>query len=320
MRLAREAREYPRLQRLRRFAPLQASQQEIPDCFAVKRTDRRFNRFDRLCQRVLSLDMTACLKPVWNLRFVTNRQLLNKFSLFCKSNYATAVQSTALSSLSVQSANKADATRMLNVTWNNDTVSRYPFVYLRDNCQCTECFHESSLQRTFDTVGKLNMEIQPERVDVLQNGEQISVTWPDNHVSVFNSQWLHSRRLAEDKDLSKDRSSLGRKEGVSFWNAEQLQGNIPRHDFQGVIKDDLKLYEWMHSLHSKGIALVTNTPLETGGVNKLSARVGHAKTTHYGWVPYVFLWVCKRAISVYISQVKFEPESSLSQKSSSSQV
>ena len=226
--------------------------------------------------------MLSRLKQGWNLRFVANRQLLSTSSSFFKANYATPAQSTALSVLSVQSAHKADTSRMLNVTWNNDTVSRYPFVYLRDNCQCSECFHESSLQRSFDTIGKLNMEIQPDRVDVLQNGEQISVTWPDNHVSVFNSQWLHSKRLAEEEELSKERSSLGRKEGVTFWNAEQLQGKIPRYDFQDVIEDDMKLFEWMHSLHSKGIALVTNTPLEPGGVNKLSTRVGHAKTTHYG--------------------------------------
>ena len=135
--------------------------------------------------------MLSRLKQVLNLRFVANRQLLNRSSLFFKANCATAAQSTAQSSLSVQSAHKTDASRMLNVTWNNDTVSRYPFVYLRDNCQCSECFHESSLQRSFDTVCKLNMEIQPERVDVLHIGEHISVTWPDKHVSVFN--WVLTR-------------------------------------------------------------------------------------------------------------------------------
>jgi len=170
---------------------------------------------------------------------------------------------------------------MLNVTWSNDTVNRYPFVYLRDNCQCSECFHETSLQRSFDTVGQLNSHIQPERVDVLQNGDQISITWPDKHVSVFNSNWLHSRRLPEEKDMSKERSTL-RREGVKFWNAEQLQGKIPRYDFQEVIEDDFKLFEWLQSLHSVGIALVTNTPRQPGELNKLCSRVGYSKTTHYG--------------------------------------
>ena len=127
------------------------------------------------------------------------------------------------------------------------------------------------------------MDIQPDRVDVLQNGEEISVTWPDKHVSVFKSEWLHSRRLTEEQDTSKGPSTLNR-EGVIFWNADQLQGKIPRHDFAEVIEDDRKLYEWLHSLHSVGIALVTNTPLQEDEGYKLCERVGYHKTTYYGYV------------------------------------
>ncbi|KAJ7391731.1 Gamma-butyrobetaine dioxygenase [Desmophyllum pertusum] len=193
--------------------------------------------------------MLSQLKHVCKFRFVSQR-LPNISSKLLKVNYAATAQST--NKLTVQSIQKADISRMLHVTWNNDTANRYPFVYLRDNCQCSECFHESSLQRSFDTVGhlKMKMDIQPERVDVqprsrlaeeerawnevvdvLQNGEEISVTWPDKHVSVFNSEWLHSRRLTEEQDISKGTSTLNR-EGVIFWNAEQLQGKIPRHDFR----------------------------------------------------------------------------------------
>ncbi|KAL9983475.1 hypothetical protein ACROYT_G005655, partial [Oculina patagonica] len=209
---------------------------------------------------------------------VTLRLLSTSTAL--KVNYAAAAaQST--NNPTVQNIHKANDNGMLHVTWNNNTVNRYPFVFLRDSCQCPQCFHESSLQRSFDTVGQLKMDIQPDRVDVSQNGEQISVTWPDKHVSVFNSEWLHSRRLAEEQDVSKGPSTLNR-EGVIFWNAEQLQGKIPRHDFGEVMEDDLKLYEWLHSLNSVGISLVSNTPTQEGQGYKLCDRVGYAKTTHYG--------------------------------------
>ena len=93
-----------------------------------------------------------------------------------KANYDNASRSRKLN---VQNVQQAGGSRMLNVTWNNDTVGRFPFVFLRDNCQCSECFHESSVQRTYDTFNKLDMYIQPQRVEVLQNGEQISITWPE---------------------------------------------------------------------------------------------------------------------------------------------
>jgi len=229
----------------------------------------------------LTAAMLSQLKHVFKFRTVT-RRLLNTSSVL-KVNYPAAAKSTR--DPTVKNIHKADSNGMLHVTWNNNTVNRYPFVYLRDNCQCPECFHESSLQRSFDTVGRLKVDIQPDRVDVLQNGKEVSVTWPDEHVSVFKSEWLHHRRLTEEQDTSKRPSTLNR-EGVIFWKADQLQGKIPRYDFAEVIEDDRKLYEWLNSLHSMGIALVTNTPLQSDEGYKLCERVGYHKTTHYGYVTF----------------------------------
>lgn len=178
---------------------------------------------------------------------------------------------------------KESESGMLHVTWSNNTVNRYPFMYLRDNCRCPECFHESSLQRSFDTVGKLDPSILPEKYEVTTDGEQIVITWPDSHVSVFNSEWLHSRRLNDREGSSSGRSTLNR-EGVEFWNAEKLQDKIPKSDFHELMEDDRALFEWLNSLHRVGIALVTNTPQEVGQAEKLCDRVGHSKTTHYGYV------------------------------------
>lgn len=122
----------------------------------------------------------------------------------------------------VLSVRETESDGILHVTWNDNRVNRYPFVFLRDICGCPECFHESSLQRSFDTVGQLRMDIQPKRVEVLQSGKQIAVTWPDEHVSVFDSGWLHSRRLAEkSQEAEAKKDPVLNKEGVNFWNAEQ---------------------------------------------------------------------------------------------------
>ena len=226
--------------------------------------------------------LSRLIRSVCNFHPTIKRQLIrNSPRLFFKTNYATAAL-WKTSSSAVQNVHKNGDSPMLHVTWSDSTSSRFPFVYLRDNCQCPECFHESSLQRNYDSIAHLNMEIQPERVDVLQKGKQISLTWPDKHISVFNSQWLHARRLLEEKDMKERPSSL-RKEGVIFWNAERLNGRIPRHDFQEIVDDDLKLYEWLYSLHAFGIALVTNVPVEPGQVDKLSSRIGFVKPTHYGY-------------------------------------
>ena len=189
--------------------------------------------------------------------------------------------STPASKFLVQTIEKKNESGMLHITWNNNSVNRYPFVYLRDNCRCSECFHESSLQRTFDTVGGLDLKILSEKIEVSHDGEQLVITWSDSHVSVFDSEWLHSRLLKDSEHSGNERSILNR-EGVEFWNAEKLQDKIPTSDFQELLQDDLALFQWLKSLHSVGIALVTNTPLQVGQVEKLCERVGHSRTTHYG--------------------------------------
>lgn len=40
---------------------------------------------------------------------------------------------------------------------------KYPIVWLRDNCQCTECFHHGSNSRTVDWT-KFNVNVKPKYI------------------------------------------------------------------------------------------------------------------------------------------------------------
>lgn len=87
--------------------------------------------------------------------------------------------------------------RLLTVSWNDGTTNRYPFVYLRDICRCPECFHDSSLQRTFDSVAELHSGLIATKVDKHEDGKQIKLIWPNKHVTIFDADWLYERRLPE---------------------------------------------------------------------------------------------------------------------------
>ena len=218
--------------------------------------------------------MFFCLKQVCRVQLLNTTRLLGRRSASAKAALGPRML--------IEKTEREYNNRMLIITWINNAVSRYPFVYLRDNCRCSKCFHETSLQRSYDTVF-LDMNIRADRVEVLDGGEQISITWPDKHVSIFNSEWLHSRRLVEDAESWKQRWTLNR-EGVQFWNAEIMQDKIPRYDFQKLMTDDWELFKWLDSLHGAGIALITGTPPQSNETEKLSRRVGYSKTTHYGYV------------------------------------
>ena len=216
--------------------------------------------------------MLFFLRQLFNSRVIVGTQQLNRLAK------RGAAGPTKASKCQVQAIEENNKERMLHVTWNNNSVNRYPFVFLRDNCRCLECFHGSSNQRRFDTVDNLDLNILPEKLEVTQNGQELIIIWPDGHVSAFDSEWLYSRKLTENVDSNKDLN----KKGVEFWDAKKLQGNVPRNDFREVMEDDRALFNWLNSMHRFGIALVCNTPLEVGQVDKLCQRVGHAKPTHYG--------------------------------------
>ena len=52
----------------------------------------------------------------------------------------------------IESVEKLSESRLLEVSWANGETSKYPYVWLRDNCRCPICFHPSVLARSFYTL------------------------------------------------------------------------------------------------------------------------------------------------------------------------
>ena len=64
-----------------------------------------------------------------------------------------------------------------------------------------------------------------------------------------------------------------------------MERNLLRLDYNKLVGGDLvTLHDALHQLIVYGLLLVTNAPTEFGAVEKLMERLGHVRTTHYGWV------------------------------------
>lgn len=46
-----------------------------------------------------------------------------------------------------------------------DAVQKFPLVWLRDNCQCAQCFHHESSSRIIDWT-RFDVNVQPETIEV----------------------------------------------------------------------------------------------------------------------------------------------------------
>jgi gamma-butyrobetaine dioxygenase len=50
--------------------------------------------------------------------------------------------------------------RTVTLTWPDDISSELHYIWLRDNCACTECKHPDAWERLFDNV-QMNLNVRP---------------------------------------------------------------------------------------------------------------------------------------------------------------
>ncbi len=72
----------------------------------------------------------------------------------------------------------------------------FPCAWLRDNCQCPECFHPVSRARHL-LLRDVPPDVRPERAEVSPGGASLRVTWPGGHRSEYPREWLEERAFTE---------------------------------------------------------------------------------------------------------------------------
>ena len=206
----------------------------------------------------------SCAKMVFLLRQSLAR-LINYTARKCSF--------TAARSISFKSSNDS-----LHIDWENGTISSYPYIFLRDNCQCANCFHPSAKQRLFDTALNVSVDIKPE--SVWQTTDAVNLTWEDGHQSSFEYNWLKERMFPDTDAGLQARNNCGLE--LKTWGSE-LNGNIPRYDYDSVMKNDRTMLSWLEMMASAGIALLENAPKSLDVFSEISRRLFCLiRVTHYG--------------------------------------
>ncbi|CAH2050954.1 unnamed protein product, partial [Iphiclides podalirius] len=154
---------------------------------------------------------------------------------------------------------------------------KFPHVWLRDNCQCEQCYHKTAKSRILDW----NMfDVNRRPVEVRQDESSVNVTWDDGHLSRFNSDWLKFRSFSE-RDQTEYTRELYRPPKRT-WRGEEFPEICARHDYKKIVVYDEALHRWLHDLSTYGVTLVRNAPGDESALDALVGRVGFAKRTHYG--------------------------------------
>ncbi|XP_062951970.1 gamma-butyrobetaine dioxygenase [Cynocephalus volans] len=174
----------------------------------------------------------------------------------------------------IQKAEALDGAHLMQVLWHDGAESLYPAIWLRDNCPCSDCYLDSAKARKL-LIEALDVNICME--DLTFDRKKVYITWPDEHYSEFEADWLKKRCFSQQARAKLQRELFLPE--CQYWGSE-LQ--LPTLDFEDVLKNDEYAYKWLSSLKKVGIVRLTGASHKRGEVLKLGKRIGFLYLTFYG--------------------------------------
>jgi gamma-butyrobetaine hydroxylase len=156
----------------------------------------------------------------------------------------------------------------MSVTADDRTATiaghRFNALWLRDNCPCGECRHESG-QRLLDTR---SLPDDLDVVGVAENGA-VEVTFSDGHVGRFDPAWLRLHGAGDEPQPQR------------LWDAA-IQDDLPSLPYDEVAGGGDALRRWLARVDELGFAILTGGPTEPETVLRTVELFGYVRETNYG--------------------------------------
>lgn len=171
-------------------------------------------------------------------------------------------------------ANSTFDSNKVSITWDSNETSRFHHIWLRDHCQCSQCYHPDTKQRLFSTF-EIPEDVHPS--SVVAEKEYLKIRWAhDGHESVYQGQWLQRNSYDPRMDVADDKIPK------IPWTPESLVKGIPRVEFSNVMDSEAGVAEWTKKIHQYGFCLIDSVPETTQDTEKLCERLAYIRETHYG--------------------------------------
>jgi gamma-butyrobetaine dioxygenase len=153
--------------------------------------------------------------------------------------------------------------------------ARFPAVWLRDNCPCTQCAIPGSGQKLF---GITDLPADLRLASVSPDDESVTVTFaPDGHVSRFPRSWLLRHRPGA-APAADDRTEDAKR----LWQAADLAGDPPSATWTEFATDPAQLARCLEALLVDGFVLLHGVPVRERAVLSVAEVFGYVRETNYG--------------------------------------
>lgn len=165
----------------------------------------------------------------------------------------------------------------LSFPLNGIESTEFNLVWLRDNCQCAECVHPSTRERTLIT-SEIPENIAP--ITSLVADDNLSIIWNDKqHQSHYSFDWLRERVRPSDEALISTYNDTA-KGNIQLWGNE-LEENIPTFNYFDLRADDSVLLAWCEAIRDIGLAIVRGAPTEENEIERFADHVACVRETIY---------------------------------------
>jgi gamma-butyrobetaine dioxygenase len=199
------------------------------------------------------------------------RQVLKQRSVMTATQHDEAIMSENCEVLSLETL----ADRRLALTWSDGEVSRFHFVWLRQ-----QFFHPAIGRLDQTERDSLRLPDEPGDLVVAEcgiEGDCLVVSWAnDGAVTRHDLVWL--RRNAYDRE-----QRLARKAKQQTWTGDETTG-AEWLEWEQVIQDEAALYGLFLRLRDKGVARLRGAPTRKEEVRRLADRFGALRNTDFGLI------------------------------------
>ncbi len=146
-------------------------------------------------------------------------------------------------------------TDSIKVHWAGGVVSTLPNLWLRDNCSCDQCRFPQTTEKIF-LVSSVPVDLKPVAVVVVN--DQLQVTWPDGHESVYDADEL----IAVVSETA------------STWTSWDADFQPHRTDYQSFLTDDHVAADAIEQFLDHGTCILSHAPVVPGTLEELARRLG----------------------------------------------
>ena len=143
----------------------------------------------------------------------------------------------------------------LAVRWTSGESSVLSYLWLRDNCDCSDCRVEQTSEKRF-MIKDVAVDLAPAAVEF--DADLLMVTWPDGHQSRFAGS-----------DICRATSA-----SRSHWSPWGADFEPPRIDYQRFLNDDQQAAVIIANFLRYGAIILESAPTEPGTLESLAPRLG----------------------------------------------